>query len=86
MDEDLRELIVTMCARSGMIMEDASLLAVTMSTNNPAATKLALARLGASIETSRQLIIAATMLQNLTEWPAPSTGEISSTSIKSSPI
>jgi hypothetical protein len=62
MDEDVKELITAMCTRAGMIMEDASLLAVTMPRHNPDAARDALGRLAASLDAWRQLIAAAAAL------------------------
>ncbi len=62
MNEDVVELIAATCTRVGMIMEDASLLAVTMPRNNPDAARDALGRLASSLEACRQLIAAATAL------------------------
>lgn len=67
MDRDVRELIAAMCARAGMIMEDASLLAVTISRHNDEVMRDALARLAASVEASHSLIAAATLLQDVAE-------------------
>ena len=63
MDEDLIELITAMCTRAGMIMEDASLVAVTLPRNNPEAAKQAIDRLLADVATIRHLIEAASLLQ-----------------------
>ncbi|UAK25272.1 hypothetical protein [Sphingomonas nostoxanthinifaciens] len=62
MDKDIRELIVTLCTRAGMIMEDASLLAVTMLGTAPEATSAALTRLQADAATISALLEAATLL------------------------
>ncbi len=63
MDEDVSELIIAMCTRAGMMMEDASLLAIPMPRYNPEAAKQALGRLATDVETIRQLITAAARLQ-----------------------
>ncbi len=62
MDEDVAELITAMCTRAGMMMEDASLLAVTMPRHNPDAARDALGRLASSLDICRHLIAAATAL------------------------
>lgn len=62
MDEDVAELITAMCTRAGMIMKDASLLAITIPKDNPQAAKRTIVRLVDDAETIRHLLAAAALL------------------------
>ncbi len=65
MDEDTRELTVRLATRAGMIMEDASLLAITMPADDDAAMVGALDRLTQETATVSQLISAAAALARI---------------------
>lgn len=65
-DEDTRELIVRLATRAGMIMEDASLLAITMPADNEVAIIRALDQLSREVETVLRLIGAAAALVHST--------------------
>ena len=62
MDDIRTELIVSLCTQAGMIMEDASLLAVTMPAQASAGIGEALTRLQADVSAMTSLIAAAQTL------------------------
>lgn len=63
MDDDTSDLIVQLCTRIGMIMEDVSPVALMIAGMNAAEREAALAELGRVIEQLGPLIDAATDLQ-----------------------
>ena len=62
MDPDTRDLIVRLCTQAGMIMEDASLLGITMPSHNEGGMVEAMARLRRAAEAIATLVTAAAML------------------------
>ncbi len=62
MDEETRDLVRQLCTRAGMMMEDASLLAVTMPANADDAFGAALGRLTADAASIQRLLAAASDL------------------------
>lgn len=63
MDDDTSDLVVPLCTRIGMIMEDASPVALKVACMDVAERKAALAELDQSIEQLGSLIDAAKVLQ-----------------------
>lgn len=62
MDDDT-DLIIRLCTRAGMIMEDTSLLAVTMLAQDEQARRSALITLSGAAHTMTTLIAAAVALE-----------------------
>jgi hypothetical protein len=62
MDEDTRELVQRLCNRAGIMMEDASLLAVTMTVRDEERAGTTLRRLTADAACIEALLTAAARL------------------------
>jgi hypothetical protein len=62
MDDDVMELIVSLCTRAGMIMEDVSLIAVTMPRTWSADAQSALDQLASATLTMAEMVATARSL------------------------
>lgn len=62
MDEDTRELILSMCTRAGLILEDASAPAVCCANLDEASLRMLVGLLTRRLDDARSLIIAASRL------------------------
>ena len=62
MDDDTRELIDLLCTRAGMVMEDASVTALTVAGMDQEEHKIALAELGVAANRINAIVEAATSL------------------------
>jgi hypothetical protein len=59
MDEDQRELVIRLCTRAGMMMEDVSLTAITLPSVEQNQLAEAIARIAHDVDTMKRLISAA---------------------------
>ena len=62
MDDDTTDLIERLCTRVGMIMEDASVIALTVSGNEPGYLRVAIDELEGAARRTNALIAAARAL------------------------
>jgi len=64
MDEDIRDLIAALCVRAAMLMEDASVIALDMTSTDEGGISIRLDELERSTDAMVRLIAAARALAN----------------------